>query len=144
LQKVINRGREPGLLLSTAKGEMIPLTEAGNMLLSQVQMTGELLDQVHDTKAYGLSINSQKQKLEDASLTPSAQLLTALKNTGLSYSQWIMQKSREHKDSFSHSPLNIPELNNLMQNARASLQQQQQMEAADNLTFDQFLAEYLA
>ncbi len=144
LQKVINRGREPGLLLSTAKGDMIPLTEAGNRLLAQVQMTGELLDQVHETKAYGLSINSQKQKLEDASLTPSAQLLTALKNTGLSYSQWIMQKSREHKESFSHSPLNIPELNNQMQNARASLQQQQQMEAADNLTFDQFLAEYLA
>lgn len=144
LQKVINRGREPGLLLSTTKGEMIPLTAAGNMLLAQIQMTGELLDQVHETKAYSLSIATQKQKLEDTSLTPSAQVLTALKNTGLSYSQWIVQKSREHKDFFSQSPFSIAELNNLVKKAKASLQKQQQMEAADRLTFDQFLAEYLA
>jgi hypothetical protein len=35
-------------------------------------------------------------------------------------------------------------LNNLVQKVKASLQKQQQMEAADKLTFDQFLAEYLA
>jgi glutamate--cysteine ligase len=144
LQKVINRGREPGLLLSTSRGETTPLTEIGNMLLAQVQMTGELLDQVHETKAYGLSIATQKQKLEDASLTPSARVLTALEKTGLSYSQWIMQKSGEHKDFFSSSPLSVPELNNLVQKAKASLQKQQQIEAADKLTFDQFLAAYLA
>jgi glutamate--cysteine ligase len=144
LQKVITRGREPGLLLSTSRGETTPLTETGKMLLAQVQMTGELLDQVHKTKAYSLSIATQKQKLEDPSLTPSAQVLTAVKRTGLSYTKWIMQKSREHKDYYLHSPLSIPELNNLVQKVKASLQKQQQMEAADKLTFDQFLAEYLA
>ena len=143
LQKVITRGREPGLLLSTSRGETT-LTEAGNMLLAQIQMTGEILDRVHETKAYSLSINAQKQKLEDASLTPSAQVLTALDKTGLSYSQWILQKSREHKDFFSHSPLSSHESNDLAQKAEVSLQKQQQLEAADKLTFDQFLAAYLA
>jgi glutamate--cysteine ligase len=55
-----------------------------------------------------------------------------------------LQKSREHKDYFSHSPLSIHESNDLAQKAGVSLQKQQQLEAADKLTFDQFLAEYLA
>ncbi len=143
LQKVTTRGREPGLFLTTPMGE-VALTEAGKALLVQIQMTGELLDEVHTTKVYSVSVNAQLRKLEDASQTPSARVLTALRETGLEYSQWILLKSREHKETFRHSSLNTTVLKDLAEKAKASLKEQQQIEAGDTLNFDQFLEEYLA
>lgn len=143
LQKVITRGREPGLLLATPKGE-VALTEAGKTLLVQIQMTSELLDQVYKTKAYSISVNAQMRKLEDASLTPSAQVLTALQVTGLNYTQWILLKSREHKETFAQSSSCTAVLKDLAQRANESLREQQQIEASDTLDFDQFLEQYLA
>ncbi len=143
LQKVMTRGREPGLLLSTLKGKTT-LVEAGNRLFDQVQMTGELLDQVHKTKAYSRSVNAQRRKLKDASLTPSDRVLAALQKTGLSYTQWILLKSREHKETFTHSSSSTAVLKDLARKAKESLKEQQQLEAGDKLNFDQFLKEYLA
>ena len=93
VQKVIARGREPGLLLDTPNGEAA-LAEVGNSFIYLMLMTGELLDEVHKTKAYSISVNAQKRKLEDTSQTPSAHVLKALQQTGLNYTQWIMLKSR--------------------------------------------------
>jgi len=143
LQKVTIRGREPGLLLATPKGE-VTSTKAGKALLVQIQMIGELLDQVHKTKAYSLSVNDQMQKLEDASRTPSAQVLMSLRETGLDYSQWILLKSREHKETFRHSSSGTTVLKDLAQRAKVSLKEQLQIEASDTLNFDEFLEEYLA
>jgi glutamate--cysteine ligase len=142
LQTVITRGREPGLLLATPKGE-VTLTEAGSTLLVQVQMIGELLDQMHRTTAYSMSVNAQMRKLEDVSLTPSAQVLTALQKTGLDYTEWILQKSREHKEKFSYSSSSTTVLKDLAEKAKVSLKEQQRIEAGDTLNFDQFLAVYL-
>jgi glutamate--cysteine ligase len=142
-QKVTTRGREPGLLLATPKGEAT-LTEAGNALFSQIHMTGELLDQVHKTKAYSKSVDDQMRKLENPSLTPSAQVLTALQKTDLNYSQWMLLKCGEHQETFSHSSSNTRVLKDLAQRAKASLEEQQKIEAGDTLDFDQFLAKYLA
>jgi glutamate--cysteine ligase len=143
LQRVITRGREPGLLLDTLKGE-VTLNEAGSNLLFQVQMTGELLDQVHETKAYSMSVDAQMRKLEDSSLTPSAQVLMDLQKTGLNYTQWILLKSQEHKETFTHSPISTTVLKDLTQRAKSSLKKQQQIEATDTLDFDQFLEKYLS
>lgn len=143
LQKVTTRGREPGLLLTTPKGEAT-LAEAGNTLLARMQMTGEMLDQVHKTKAYSISVDDQMRKLENPALAPSAQVLTALQKTGLNYSEWMLLKSREHKETFANFSSNSRVLKDLAQRAKASLVEQQQLEAADILDFDQFLAEYLA
>lgn len=143
LQKITIRGREPGLLLDTPKGE-VTLTEAGKALLVQVQMTGELLDQVHKTKAYSISVNDQMQKLEDASRTPSALVLRSLRETGLDYAQWILLKSQEHKETFRHSTSSAMVLNDLAQKAKVSFKEQLQIEASDRLNFDEFLEEYLA
>lgn len=143
LQKVTTRGREPGLLLTTPKGE-VTLTQAGNTLLAQMQMTGELLDQVHQTKAYSLSVDDQIRKLKNPALTPSAQVVAAIEKSGLNYCQWILLKCREHKETFANFSSNSKLLKDLAQRAKASLKEQQQLEAADIFDFDQFLEKYLA
>ncbi len=142
IHSVTTRGREPGLLLATPKGE-VSLTEAGKALLLQIQMTSELLDHVYNTKDYSRSVNVQKRKLEDPSQTPSAQVLMALQKTGLDYSEWILLKSREHKETFRHTPSSPAILKELARKAKVSLKEQLQIEAGDTLDFDEFLEEYL-
>ncbi len=142
LQKVATRGREPGLLLTTPEGE-VTLAEAGNSLLAQLQITGQLLDTVYKTDAYTISVDNQLRKLDNPSLTPSAQVLTALQETGLNYSKWMLQKSREHKETLSSSSLPSETLKELTLKAKNSLKEQQQLETSDTLDFDQFLAQYL-
>jgi len=143
VHKVISRGREPGLLLETSHGEAL-LTEIGNTVLAQIQLTGELLDQVHGTKAYSMSVKAQREKLEDAAVTPSARVLSALQVTGLNYTEWILLKSREHKENFRTSTANTAVLQDLEAKAQISLKEQQRIEADDVLNFDAFLAAYLA
>ena len=90
-RKVIRAGRQPGLLLDTPRGPLT-LLETGRRLLDTVEKTAGLLDQVHTTKLYSQSVDAQREKLEDGSLTPSAQVLEALKDSGLSYCQWILSE----------------------------------------------------
>lgn len=143
VQKVITRGREPGLLLKTMNGETA-MSEVGGSLLDQMLMTGELLDEVHKTKAYSLSVNAQMRKLEEPSQTPSARVLEALQETGLNYTEWILLKSREHKKTFGHLSSRSEVYKDLARRAASSVKEQQQLEDEESLTFDQFLEKYLA
>ncbi len=129
MQKVITRGREPGLLLDTPGGEQA-LLEVGKSLLDQMRTTGELLDEVHETKAYGRSVNAQIRKLEDGSQTPSAQVLKALQESGLSYPQWVVLKSREHKESIGQMSSTAKIFKDLARRAADSIKEQQQLEAS--------------
>ncbi len=143
LQKVLTRGREPGLSLVTPQGET-SLVDTGKALLNEIQMTGKLLDRVYQTNDYSVSVDAQMYKLEDPNLTPSAQLLAALQKTGLEYTEWMLQKSREHKKTCSGLSVDAAILQDLAGRAEESLSKQQQLEAGDTLNFDQFLAAYLA
>ena len=94
MQLVINRGREPGLMLTTSGGEKL-LAEMGSDLLNEMEKTAQLLDQLHQTTNYCQTIGKQREKIADPGKTPSAQVLDELKATGLNYTDWTLQKSKE-------------------------------------------------
>lgn len=143
LHQVLTTGRKPGLRLATPRGE-VTLARAGEMLLDTIKMSGELLDRVYLTNEYSLAVVAQKEKLENPAMTPSARMLISLEKNGLEYTEWILQKSREHRQAFLAMPADTGLLRNLAVTAAESRQKQQQLEAADTLDFDTFLAEYLA
>ena len=142
MQKVINRGREPGLMLEGCRGER-SLVEIGGELLDLMLTTGELLDEVHDTNRYSEAVRAQLPKLEDPSQTPSARVLAALREMGLDYDQWILLKSREHKETFARVSPKNEIFRELQRRADESVVEQRELEAGDVLDFDEFLAEYL-
>ncbi|MGY8869528.1 MAG: glutamate--cysteine ligase [Pseudomonadales bacterium] len=142
LDKVVSRGREPGLTLETLNGP-VSLTSAGDDVLQQVKMTAHMLSKLHNDEAYTDSVTAQHDKLNDVSLTPSAQVLKALKESGLNHTQWLLQKSAEHRQSFNQSPLPADVQQKLTEQVGKSLDTQAEIEASDTLNFDQYLAEYL-
>jgi glutamate--cysteine ligase len=141
-QKVITRGREPELMLSTPAGER-PLTDLGGSLLDQMQMTGQLLDEVHDTGAYSSAVEAQIDKLRDQALTPSAQVVCALQETGAEYSDWILQKTREHRQTFGPMDPSTRVYEDLTRRALDSIKAQRQLEESDRQDFDTFLKDFL-
>lgn len=143
MREVINRGRAPDLILKTPDGVQ-SLKDASTALLDEMLVTAELLDDVHGTGDYGSSVNVQKEKVEDPERTPSARVLKTLRDTGFDYNEWILLKSREHKETFSNDPPSRETYQKLMRHAAASIEKRNALEAADGRSFDEFLTEFLA
>ena len=131
------------MMLSTPVGERA-LTDLGGSLLEQMQVTGQLLDEVHGTKAYSSAIDAQIEKLGDDALTPSARVVRALRETGANYTEWILSKSQQHKETFGPLDPKTEIYGELSRRARDSITAQHQLEESDTQNFDAFLKDFLA
>lgn len=142
-QRVVTRGREPNLTLICDEEER-SLVEWGNELLDQVQLTADLMDQVSNSTRYSSSVISQRKKLEDSTLTPSAQILKQMTDKNLSYGEFVMQQAEQHKETLLSESISADMAARLTAMAEESKARQQQIEAADSIDFDTFLADYFA
>lgn len=142
-QRIVTRGREPGLTLACEHGER-SVAERGKIILNQVRRTAEVLDSVTTDSSYCRAVDAQYAKLEQPDLTPSAQVLTAIKESGEGYSSWALSQSRRHRATLSAEPLSASERQAFMEASARSLQEQADLEAGDRIGFDEYLAQYLA
>jgi glutamate--cysteine ligase len=77
--------------------------------------------------------------------TPSARLLTEMRQTGESFFQLALRMSNLHKDYFlGLYPPNQSRLGEFAAEAQESLEAQRNIEAADTVDFDTYLGRYLA
>jgi len=138
---VVNRGREPGLVLQTAAGAAT-LQEAATTLLAATLPLAELQDSVLGGDACAASHRAQAARVADPELTPSAQVLRQMREQGQAFFHLAMGASRHWAEDFRARPLPT-ELNAMFeQESVASLRQQLAIEAADTQDFETFLANY--
>ncbi|HEU4600535.1 MAG TPA: glutamate--cysteine ligase [Steroidobacteraceae bacterium] len=139
---VARRGREPGLQLNR-NNRPIELRAWALELIDSMRGICELLDGGNPQKPYTASLELQESKVLDPALTPSARSLEEMRTTGESFAQLAMRMSQVHKAYFLDLyPPNEQRLGEFAQEAEASLVKQKDIEAADNVTFDQYLANY--
>ncbi|PIE20577.1 MAG: glutamate--cysteine ligase [Neptuniibacter caesariensis] len=141
--RVVTRGREPGLTLVHDNEEQ-RLAEWGFELLAEIGKTAALLDSTLGVSRYADSVTAQAEKLGNPELTPSAQVLAAMRETGLGYNEFIMQQAEAHKQSLLAKPISSTMLDALTKLSQSSLEEQAEIEAQDNIDFDAYLAEYMA
>lgn len=139
----VKRGREPGLQLSD-DGASRELTEWGNELLERIGECAALLDDAHHTGAYAESLATQRAKLADPTLTPSARVLDAIAGHDNSFFRFALAQSLAHRDYFADRQLDQDTLAAYQAEAAASLTDQAAIEAADEVDFDSFVASYLS
>jgi glutamate--cysteine ligase len=139
---VAHRGREPGLKLNR-NGKPVELRGWALELIDSMRGICELLDFGDEQRPYAAALDLQQAKVDDPQLTPSARSLEELRSTGESFAQLALRMSRVHKAYFLdlYTP-NEQRLAEFATEARESLEKQQAVEAADRMTFDQFLADY--
>ncbi len=141
---VARRGREPNLMLKR-DGRDVKLFEWARELLDAMQGLCEMLDYGEPTRPYGSALEQQRAKIDDVERTPSARLLAEMRQTGESFSQLALRMSNLHKDYFlGLYPPNDRRLAEFAAAAQESHEAQRQIEAADDVDFDTYLARYLA
>lgn len=141
---VAHRGREPGLTL-VRDGREVPMLEWARELLEDMSGLCEILDQGDAQRPYTLALAVQSAKLADVARTPSARMLAELAVTGESFAEMALRMSRLHKAYFLELyPPDEARLAEFAAEARASLERQTALEAADRGTFEEHLARYFA
>jgi glutamate--cysteine ligase len=141
---VARRGREPKLMLKR-DGRDFPMLEWARELLDAMQGLCELLDHGESARPYSTALEQQRAKIDDVERTPSARLLTEMRQSGESFFQIALRMSKLHKDYFlGLYPPNEHRLADFAAAARESIEAQARIEAADRVDFDTYLAHYLA
>ncbi|HCP55626.1 MAG: glutamate--cysteine ligase [Pseudomonadaceae bacterium] len=140
--KVVKEGRRPNLHLQRIDGP-ITLQAWASELLGKIQQSAELLDRSHGGTAHVTALQAQQAKVDDVSLTPSAQVLAQLQK-GESFTQFALRQSKLHAEYFRSQPLSAEQLSEMDASAIRSLEEQAAIEAQDEEDFDTFVAAYQA
>ncbi len=141
---VARRGREPGLMLER-NGRRVPMHEWCAELLDSLQGICEMLDSADPQRPYGASLREQQLKLEDVEHTPSARLLRELRSREQSFQALALRVSREHEECCLRAPPPPPErAQEFASEVQQSLQEFAALEAARRVSFEDYLAAYLA
>lgn len=140
-EKTVFEGRRPGLMLESTAGK-VSLQSWGLNVLNEMEELAKLMDKSSNSSFHLDALNQQKLKLADSSLTPSAQVLRKLEETGQEYGLFTLNQAIAHKQHLSE-PLGAKTERDWEVQAELSLEQQRQIEESDTQSFDEFLAEYL-
>ena len=140
---VARRGREPNLKL-TREGRPYPMIAWARELLDAMQGLCEMLDHGDAARPYSTALEQQRAKIDDVQRTPSARLLTEMRQTGETFAQLALRMSKLHKDYFlGLYPPNESRLAEFAAAAQESHEAQRSIEATDKVGFDTYLADYL-
>lgn len=141
LKSVVNRGREPDLQLQTRIGDC-RLSDWANSLLDGIDKIAKQLDAAHGGNNYQQACQRQRDKVANPSLTPSAAILTDMEKQKKSFSSFAMNLAEQHSQDFHSRPLTDKDLEYFRQKTELSRQLQADIETADTLSFDDYLADY--
>lgn len=137
----VKEGRKPGLMLDR-EGQSISLQDWGTELLAAIAPYAELLDKAQGGTLYIDSIAIQQAKLSDSNNTPSARLLTALREGNMGLNQFTLQQSQRHHETLCAASLPAETQQAFLQQAKDSLAAQQQIEQSDTVNFETYVAQY--
>ncbi len=142
-QTVCARGRCPRLPLQRDQ-QSITLSAWANELLERMEPFCEVLDAGRPEAVYTKALLEQKAKIWDVRLTPSAQVLAAMRAQGEGHNPFGLRISRTHEAHFRSRRLAPERAEALQRMAKESLATQAAIEANDKVSFDDFLAAYFA
>jgi len=143
-EKVAARGREPGLRLERGSQE-VALEEWGGQLIAECAPLAAHLDAALGGSAWREAHGAAAAALADPALTPSARVLAAMAASHSdSYTGFALAQSRAHRETLAALPLPAALAQRFDAMAEESLAKQQRMEAADQLSFEEWRRWYLS
>lgn len=138
------RGRAPGLGL-TIGGRTRSVREWGVEIVDSLRPICQLLDAGAGQACYQASLEHQLEKVLDPAQTPSAKVLEAMGDNELSFFDFAADLSRRYRDYFRNLPPIEPARLALLEREVAdSLVRHREVEEADEISFEEFLARYYA
>ncbi len=139
---VVERGRQPGITLKKG-GVAVALGDWSSQLLNECRGIADLLDSAEGADDFQAALQQQVDTLEDLNKSPSARILQTMEHENIPFFRFAMNQSLKHKETFASCPLEESKRTYFDRLTRESLQKQSDIEASDELPFEEFLAEYL-
>ena len=140
---VVKEGRRPDLELRR-EGQPIGLRDWACELIGRIAPLAELLDRAQGGDEHVKAVAAQQAKIDDASLTPSAQVLARMTEHDETFVQFALRQSRLHAETFREQPLGIERQQAFETLARESLAEQSRLEQQEVGDFDLFVGTYQA
>ncbi|MCG6865487.1 MAG: glutamate--cysteine ligase [Thiogranum sp.] len=141
--RAAHRGRDPDLKLVRGH-ESVYLREWASELLEEMHAVCELLDQSVSGAPYCAALDEQLRKVRDPDLTPSARMLNEMRERGEGFYHFARRMSEIHQHFFKNLPLSENREQYFTELAVKSLEDQQALEAADEISFSEYLQRYFA
>ncbi len=142
LQTIVSEGRNPHLVLVTECDKPLAFRQWGINHLNSMLEIAALFDIAHDTGTYSAVIKAQLEKMEDASLTPSAKIMSQLQQEKQSFFEFAMGCAQQQGRHYLSESLPEKDLAQLTAAASESLLLQQEMEAESEIPFEEYLANF--
>jgi len=137
-------GRDPAFRL-LRDGKEVPLQTWATEILDKVGMIASQIDVTEGGESYIQAVDSMRALVDTPDTTPSAQLLHELKNGGNSFFDYAISVARGHRDYFAAiNPMSKERHEEFSQEAQGSLERQNDIEACDDISFDEYLENYFA
>jgi glutamate--cysteine ligase len=134
------RGRDPDFRLRR-DGREVSLQSWATDILENVLAVAGVLEREGDN--YSAAIRQQRAFVDDPASTLSARIVQELEQTGSSFFEFALARARCHRDYFaSIAPLSEAREAVLADEAEASLRRQAEIEAADEISLDEYLQRY--
>ncbi|NEX22752.1 glutamate--cysteine ligase [Thiorhodococcus mannitoliphagus] len=137
-----HRGREPGLKLARDRSA-VQLKVWAEEVLGDMQAVAALLDGASEGP-YLDSLRQQLEKVRDPDMTPSAMMLSEMRERGEGFFAMARRRSCEHREHFKRQVLDAAVVEDFDRWARVSVERQREIERADDQPFDDFLQAYFA
>ena len=140
---VVSYGRDPSLRLQR-QGRTTSLRDWAREIYDHMQGVCELLDGGTSERLYSAALETQLPAINDPECTPSAGLLTDMRANKEPFSEFAMRMSKRHEQYFKQLVLPEARAKQFKQVAEESLQRQREIEAADEVSFEEYLKRYFA
>lgn len=142
--QVAKSGRDPALELNR-DGKATLLSDWAREILDEVAAVASVIDAQETGQSYSEALASMRELVDNPDATPSARMLDELRTQNSNYFDFVLSTSASHREYFnSITPLTGERFAELERAAAESIQRQRDIEAADTLTFDEYLEQYFA
>ena len=141
LKTVVSQGRSPDCTIDI-NGQPMPFNAWARSLMERLLPLAELLDSLHCSQPFLSTWKLQSSKVDDVSLTPSAQILASMKDQQITFVEFSRRQSKHWYQYFLKRPLETNKQTLFAELAADSIVQQQAIEAADIINFDDYLQNF--
>ena len=137
------RGREPGLRLERGTEEPL-LTDWSAEVLGACEPIAAALDAAHGGEAYAQALRAAASSQRQPAALPSARVLeTMMRDFDGSFVAFVRAQSQQVKEALMRLPFPADVAAQLEAQARASIEEQARIEAADTMPFENYRRAYL-
>jgi glutamate--cysteine ligase len=140
LKNIALFGRKPELAL-LCRGKEIPLKAWLMSLYEDLLRVAKCMDSQSDEKIFQIAVKAQCAKIENSTLTPSAQVLSLLNED--SYHDAMLRLAKSHRDFWLGSPPDAEFSTLFDEEGKASIRAEKQLVEQSTGSFEDYLADYL-